>query len=196
MQFSVTFRHMEATDALKDYAKDRLDKIRKFLPDPIGMHVVMSTERHNHHIDVNLQLHNGFLIAGRETSDDMYSSIDKVTAKIERQVRRYKDKLRTHKGRAGFPPLVAQHSILVEEEEARTESEEAASARAESQAPIVPKAEKFHASPMSPVDAIMQLNLLGEQFLVFRNDQSGQVNVIYRRDEGDYGLIETTNPPS
>ncbi|HET6610688.1 MAG TPA: ribosome-associated translation inhibitor RaiA [Kofleriaceae bacterium] len=189
----MTFRHMEATDALKDYAKERLDKIRKFLPDPIAMHVVMSTERFKHHVDVNLQLHNGFLIAGRESSEDMYSSIDRVTAKIESQVRRYKDKLRTHKSRAGVAPLVASHSILVEEDHVPAAT---AAVAAEPQSPIIPESEKFHATPMSPADAIMQLNLLGEHFLVFRNEESGQVNVIYRRDDDGYGLIETTAAPS
>ncbi len=97
MQFSVTFRHMEATEALKDYAKEKVQRIRKYFPDPIAVHVVMSTERYNHRADVNVQLHNGLKIAGSEATENMYSSIDLVVAKIERQVRRYKDKLRDHK---------------------------------------------------------------------------------------------------
>ena len=110
MQFSVTFRHMEATEALKNYAKDRLGRIKKYFPDPIACHVVLSTERHNHRVDVNLQLHNGFKVAGHESTENMYSSIDLVSAKIERQVRRYKDKLREHKPRelAAVPRAAAR----------------------------------------------------------------------------------------
>ncbi len=93
MQFAVTFRHMEPTEALKSYAKERMERVRKYLPDPIACHVVLSTERHNHRIDVSFQLHNGLSIAGHETTENMYSSIDLCIAKIERQVRKYKGKL-------------------------------------------------------------------------------------------------------
>src|SRR6188508_380939 len=113
MQFSVTFRHMDATDALKAYAKERLEKIRKYFPDPIMIHVVMSTEKFHHTVDVNVQLHNGFKMAGTETTENMYSSIDLVSAKIERQVRRYKDKLRTHKVRE-LTPLPVTHSVIAD----------------------------------------------------------------------------------
>ena len=64
MQFAVTFRHMEPTDALKSYARERMERVKKYLPDPIACHVVLSTERHNHRIDVSFQLHNGLSIAG------------------------------------------------------------------------------------------------------------------------------------
>jgi putative sigma-54 modulation protein len=200
MQFAVTFRHMEATEALKGYVKDKIQRIRKYLPDPIAVHVVMSTERHNHCVDVNMQLHNGLTVAAREASENMYSSIDQVVAKIERQVRRYKDKLRDHKGKAGgTPPIPWVHSVVAENDAPEAEGEDA-SARpavageareATPEGHVVMKTEKFHASPMSVAAAIMQLNLLHQQFLVFCSDHSGEVNVVYRRDDGSYGLIET-----
>src|SRR5512139_3191321 len=93
MQFAVTFRHMEPTEALKSYARERMERVRKYLPDPIACHVVLSTERHNHRIDVSFQLHNGLSIAGHETTENMYSSIDLCIAKIERQIREDKCKL-------------------------------------------------------------------------------------------------------
>ena len=196
MQFSVTFRHMDGTDALKHYAKDRLEKIRKYFPDPISIHVVMSTARFLHRVDVNVQLHNGFKLAGSETTENMYSSIDLVSAKIERQVRRYKDKLRTHKVR-DFTPVPVTHTVLAEPGQ---HDASAASDSAEQDAPaaangnvvpvVVIKRETFRAEPMSPPEAIMQLNLVDASFLVFRNDQTGQINVVYKRTDGAYGLIE------
>ena len=93
MQFAVTFRHMEPTEALKAYARERMERVRKYLPDPISCHVVLSTERHNHRIDVTFQLHNGLAVSGHEITENMYSSIDLCIAKIERQVRKYKGKL-------------------------------------------------------------------------------------------------------
>src|SRR3954454_16286222 len=99
MQLSVTFRHMDATDALKAYAQEKVERIRKYFPDPIKAHVVFACDRgYNHVADVMIALHNGIVIKGEETTEDMYSSIDLVMAKIERKVRRYKEKIRHHKG--------------------------------------------------------------------------------------------------
>ena len=199
MQFSVTFRHMEATEALKTYARDKMERIKKYFPDPISVHVVMSTERGFHHrVDVTLQLHNGLTVAGHEDTENMYSSIDLVTAKIERQVRKYKDKLRAHKGRANaIEPVAWSHSVvseapepppLVEESPAETPTDGA-------EGPIVVKTEQLTANPMSVQEAIMQMNLMHKQFFVFRHVDTGTVNVVYRREDDSYGVIETA-PPS
>jgi putative sigma-54 modulation protein len=216
MQFSVTFRQMEATEALKEYARDRMDRIRKYFPDPIAVHVVMSTERgYKHRVDVTMQLHNGLTVAGHEASESMFSSIDLVTAKIERQVRRYKDKLRTHKARTPQPSAPWSHTVVTEDGHGEHEIAEAAppnmavatalatpaepveivtsaqvQAAPQVEEPVVVEAGKFHASPLSVSEAIMQLNLLDQHFLVFRHNESGRVNVVYRRDDGRYGLIE------
>jgi len=200
MQFAVTFRHMEPTDALKSYAKERMERVRKYLPDPIACHVVLSTERHNHRIDVSFQLHNGLSIAGHETTANMYSSIDLVIAKIERQVRKYKGKLEGMRARPHHvQALPWSHSII---DEAFHELNEvvgngnghghtATSPPAPQPEFTVVKTEKFHAQPMTVAEAIVQLNLLHEPFLVFRADTDGRVAVVYKREDGSYGLIET-----
>ncbi|HTM21881.1 MAG TPA: ribosome-associated translation inhibitor RaiA [Kofleriaceae bacterium] len=193
MQFSVTFRHMDATEALKSYAKEKLSRIWKYLPDPIAAHVTMSTERHLHRADVTVQLHNGIRVAGHESTEDMYSAIDLVMDKIERQVKRYKDKLRTHKGKDTLDRITWTHSVVIEGEEVGVGGN-GGTAASPASAPgpaIVKKTEKFHADPMSVASAIMQLNLTDEQFLVFRSEANGGVSVVYRRDDGSYGLIET-----
>jgi putative sigma-54 modulation protein len=201
MQFAVTFRHMEPTDALKAYAKERMERVRKYLPDPIACHVVLSTERHNHRIDVSFQLHNGLAIAGHETTENMYSSIDLCIAKIERQVRKYKGKLEGMRARPHHvQPLSWSHSIIDEAFHEMLDpgtnghangNGHAASHAAPSADFKVIKTEKFHAQPMSVEGAIMQLNLLHEPFLVFRHDTDGRVAVVYKREDGSYGLIET-----
>jgi putative sigma-54 modulation protein len=195
MQFAVTFRHMEPTDALKAYARERMERVRKYLPDPIACHVVLSTERHNHRIDVSFQLHNGLAIAGHETTENMYSSIDLCIAKIERQVRKYKGKIEEQRVRPHHvEPLPWSHSI-VNEAFAGMNGGASTTSHAEPSHPApqfsVEKTEKFHAQPMSVADAIVQLNLLHEQFLVFQMENGGGVAVVYRREAGDYGLIET-----
>lgn len=205
MQFAVTFRHMEPTEALKSYARERMERVRKYLPDPIACHVVLSTERHNHRIDVNFQLHNGLSIAGHETTENMYSSIDLCIAKIERQVRKYKGKLEGMRARPhNVVALPWSHTIIDEafhelnemngkETSGNGHQEAAASSEAPAPEPEfkVVKTEKFHAQPMSVSEAIVQLNLLHEPFLVFRHDTDGRVAVVYKRDDGSYGLIET-----
>ena len=204
MQFSVTFRHMEATDALKNYAKERMERIRKYFPDPIAVHVVMSTERgYNHRVDVTMQLHNGLTVAGHEATENMYSSLDLVAAKIERQVRKYKDKLRTHKAKTALAPVDWSHSVVSEVPaasplEAEVEADKMEVEEESSPAkptPTVVKTEKLQASPMTVEEAIMQLNLLHKQFLVFAHSETGAINVVYRRDDDSYGLIETPQAP-
>jgi putative sigma-54 modulation protein len=198
MQFSVTFRHMEASEALKSYAKERMDRIRKYLPDPIACHVVFGVERHNHRVDVNFQLHNGLAIAGHETTENMYSSIDLVIAKIERQVRRYKGKIEEQRVRPhNIAPLPWSHSIVEEapgDGQGAPAPQEVPAPEASTPAPTykVVKSEEFQANPMTVDDAIAQLDLTHASVLVFRSiDAGNRVAVVYRRDDGSYGLIET-----
>ena len=194
MQFAVTFRHMEPTEALKSYARERMDRVRKYLPDPISCHVVLSTERHSHRIDVTFQLHNGLSVAGHETTENMYSSIDLCIAKIERQVRKYKGKMEGMKARPhNVQALPWSHSVVSEAFDAdrpQVANEEHGDAGPHPEFKVE-RTEKFHAQPMSVSDAIVQMNLLHEAFLVFRQDTDGRVAVVYKRENGEYGLIET-----
>jgi putative sigma-54 modulation protein len=186
MQLSVTFRHMDSTEALKDYAREKIERIRKYFPDPIKAHVVLACDRgYNHIADVMITLHNGIIIKGEETTEDMYSSIDLVMAKIERQVRRYKEKIRHHKGLEsihGQREIV--HSVVAVADEQQQQE-------ANGPEPKIIKKSKFFAKPMSTKEAVMQMNLLGNDFLVFTNASSHEVNVVYRRGDGTFGLIET-----
>lgn len=179
MQFLLTFRHMDATDALKNYTEERLQRITKYFPDPISCSVVLSANRFNHRVDVNLKLHNGFQVAGHETTENMYSSIDLVAAKIERQVRRYKEKLRDHKPR-DTKTMPFMHSVVTEQDENEQTTEPSA----------VVKREQIHAEPMTVSEAIMQINLMHQDFYVFLNDDNGQLSVLYRRQGDEFGLIE------
>ena len=191
MQLSVTFRHMDSTDALRDYAREKVERIRKYFPDPIKAHVVLVCDRgYNHTADVMITLHNGLVIKGVETTEDMYSSIDLVMAKIERQVRRYKEKIRSHKGAEGLHgQREIIHSVITEVE--ADGHGLAAGGNGTLVEPKIMKKSKFFAKPLTPNEAVMQMNLLGNDFLVFTNATSHEVNVVYRRGDGTYGLIET-----
>ena len=97
MKLSVTFRHMDPSEAIKQHVEDKLARLKKYFPDPVAAAVVLSTERYRHQIDVTITLANGTAINGKEISEDMYSAVDLVMDKIDRQIRRYKDKITTHR---------------------------------------------------------------------------------------------------
>jgi putative sigma-54 modulation protein len=191
MQFSLTFRKMDATDAIKQYVEEKVKKIKKFFPDPINAHVVLSLERYKHRADINITLHNGLVLKGQESSDDMYSSIDLAMSKIEKQVRRYKDKIRSHKPTTG-PEIPFRHDVI-EEDAANAEAVAATPSDTDATAvgPKVIRSDSFTARPMSVDEAVMQLNLMNNAFLVFTNSDSRAINVLYRRVDGHYGLIDT-----
>jgi putative sigma-54 modulation protein len=202
MQLSTTFRHMDASQAVREYSEEKLEKIRKYFhKDPIAAHAVFSVERgFNHVADINITLPSGLVINAKETTEDMYSSIDLAVARIERQVRKWKDKIRDHK------PHDQQISLRERVILAETIEPEAGSGSPLEltqtprgfgvSAPVAPafnviKEETFTVPALRVHDAVMQLNLLGSQFLVFSDLDSHHVSVVYRRSDGNYGLIET-----
>jgi len=198
MQLSTTFRHMDASQAVREYAADKLEKIRKYFnKDPIHAHAVFSVERGFHHVaDLNITLPSGIVINAKETTEDMYSSIDLAAARIERQVRKWKDKIRDHKPHGGPSTSVREMVITAEEVEPQPQpavtEPPAASVTAVAGYNVI-KDERFTARSMTVEDAVMQMNLLGDELLVFTDATSGRTVVLYRRKDGNYGLIETAN---
>jgi putative sigma-54 modulation protein len=184
MQVSVTFRHMEATDSLKSFASDKVSRIEKYMHTPTDAHVVLSVEKHQHRAEINVTA-NGMRIRGEETSADMYGSIDGAAQKIERQLKRYRNKLASHKPREGLWMKV-QHSFIAAA--ASPDAEVAVEAPAQ-----VVRHEELDARPMLVEEAIMQMDLMHEEFHVFLNAKTGTMNVLYRRKDGSFGLIE---PPT
>ena len=181
MQFSVTFRHMEATDALKEYARQKLERIRKYIRKPIDCKVVFSLERHHHIADMTIKV-DGIVIKGNERTEDMYSSIDVLVDKMERQIRKYKEKLRDHKSREHLPERRAQMAIL---------EGEAIAERGETR---VLKSETIPIHTLTVDEAVMQMDLSQDRFLIFTRRDRGDLNVIYRLEDGNYGLVEAGAP--
>ena len=180
MNINIVFRHMETTEALKQYAIEKVSKIKKYIDAPIEVHVVLSVEKFRHIAEVTFTIH-GFVVKGQEETEDMYAAIDMVTDKIERQVRKYKDRLKNKRGAGSAEKRmqVKMNVVAVDHNVAET-------------TPQVIKTTNFSIKPMDVDEAIMQMNLIDNDFLVFRNDTNNEVNVIYRRKDGNYGLIEPT----
>src|SRR5688572_20252875 len=220
MHLATTFRHMDASQAVKAYAEERLEKIRKYFQgEPISAHATFAVERnHNHMAEFQITLPNGIVIQARETTEDMYSSIDLAGARIERQVRKWKDKIRDHKphggpgfsvrqrvieagtleprpgGRAGARG--ASRGILARPGVRRKGRGEAPTTRPPVTPPKAPaikvvKEQTFTVRPTRVDDAVMQMNLLETEFFVFLDVDTKAVSVVYRRKDGNYGLIDT-----
>jgi len=176
MDVTVTFRHTDPIESLKSYAEEKISKIKKYIDVPLEAHIVLSVEKFRHIADVTLSL-NGTRIKAVEETDDMYSAIDQVMDKVENQVKKHIGKIRRHRGEG----VKAGEKAL---DEALEESVDMASDD------FSIEVEKMVAKPMDPEEAAMQIMLLPQDFLVFRNAKSREINVIYRKGDGNLGLIE------
>jgi putative sigma-54 modulation protein len=175
MQVTVIGRHIEATEALKQYATEKLSRLEKYLPKTIQVVVTLSVVKKVHHIAEAVIKSNGLLIQASEETEEMYSAIDLLIAKLERRVRRYREKLTDHKhqsGKAGGITGASEPS------------------HPEDRIPQIIKTKRFDLKPMQPEEAVMQMELLDKEFFIFANATSGHVNVIYKLTDGNIGLIE------
>jgi ribosome hibernation promoting factor len=163
-------RHMETTDALKTYAFEKVKKLEKYLPESADANITLAVEKFRHKAEVQIKV-NGLIIQASEETEEMYSSIDNVADKIGRQVKKYKEKLKGHKGKGE-----GREFAPAEEETERI--------------PEIIKTKRFDMKPMTPEEAVMQMELLDKDFFVFSNFSTGAINVIYRRNDGNIGLIE------
>ncbi len=173
MQTSVTFKNLDPSNNLKSYISDKLDRFDKYLHNPGEANVVLSVEKFRHIAEVNI-VGDRMTINGKEETEDMYSAIDMVLDKLEKQIKRSKQKTRdrrTGKGNKSRPAM-ANPDMLDEEAEGR----------------VMVKSIEY--KPMDVDEAVMQMDLLDDNFLVFTNARSDQVNVLYRRKDGNYGLIQ------
>ncbi|MDX6555775.1 MAG: putative sigma-54 modulation protein [Miltoncostaeaceae bacterium] len=187
MQLQVKGRNMDVTDALFDHAERKLGKLARFLPpwdEATQVELELSVER-NPKIDrpqiaeVTVRT-KGPVLRVRESAEDMYQAIDQAAHKLERQAARYRDRRRRRRGgvEPGFDGADGALATVGEVIEPASEPQ-----------PRLIKSKRFDMQAMSPEDAALQMDLLAHDFYVFRNEDDGMVNVVYRRRDGDYGLI-------
>ena len=179
MQVTVTFRHIEPTEPLRQYAADKVQRLSKYLHRPMGAHVILSVLKKNHRAEINLSA-NGTSLFSEEVTNDLYSAIDLALDKIERQVKKLSAKRKNHQAEHTLPGLRLQ--VLSPD---RVD---------ERGAPEIIRTRRIPAKPMSIEEAVMQIDLTNNEFFVFRNAQSESLSVIYRRKDGNYGLIENDIP--
>ena len=177
MQIAVTFRHMESSDAIRNYVEEKLARVKKYIEEPIDAQVVLSVQKKIHHRAEVVMVAKGLTMKSTETKEDMYAAIDLMVDKIERQLKRYKDKLKKHKGDIGVQRQLEKTVFA------------ASSVDEGSDEPEIIRSHSFFVKPMSVEEAVMQMDLLNKEFLAFTDDSSEEMNVVYRRKDGNYGLI-------
>jgi len=171
MKLTFAGRKIDVTEGLKDYTTSKLSKLDKFFGDEATGDVTFSVQKDNHIIEVTIH-HNGIIYRAEVSEPDMYASIDRVEDVLERQIRKQKTRLEKRLKQGAFDVAPDDYDIE-EEREFR-----------------IVKTKTYSAKPMSAEEAILQMNLLGHAFYIFNNSDTMDKNVVYKRKDGNYGLIE------
>ena len=190
MQTTVTFKRLDSSDALKSYVEKKVARFDKMLDSPAEANVVLSVEKIRHLAEITLTC-DKLRIHAKEESESMYASIDTLMDKVRAQIKKNKDKLKRH--------LAKNKKSIKNEDMMLEEPPMAEAAPAVASAPASPAAndeivvEALDFKPIDVDDAVLELKSGSDNFLVFNNSQSERVNVLYRRSDGNLGLIQPSN---
>ncbi len=173
MNYMISGKNIDVTEGLRQAVYEKLGRLEKFFNEDTNAQVTFSVEKDRQKIEVTIPM-KGHIIRAEQVSDDMYVSIDMVVEIIERQVTRYKKRIIDQEQDAAY----FQNQFLEEEDEGD-----------DGEISII-RSKRFAVKPMYPEDACVQMELLGHNFYVFRNAETDEVNVVYKRKGNTYGLIE------
>ncbi len=174
MKVIISGRNMRVRDSIKEMVENRLSKFDKYFQDDVDAHVTFSHQRNDQIVEVTIPLKHGVTLRAEERSLDMPLAIEMATDKLEKQITKHKSRLETrYKGHESI-----RFEAIPEVEEEETNS------------PVIVKNKRFFMKPMDAEEAVMQMELLGHNFFVFLNGDTGEMNVVYSRKDGKYGLIE------
>lgn len=172
MKFVISGKNLQVSDSLRTAVEDKLGKLERYFTPDTEVHVTLSVEKERQKVEVTIPV-KGNIIRSEQVSNDMYVSIDLVEEVIERQLRKYKNKIVDKKQSGGNFQQAFLEKEYEEDEEVR-----------------IIRTKKFDIKPMYPEDACVQMELLGHNFFVFVNAETDQVNVVYKRNGNTYGLME------
>lgn len=175
MRITITGRNIDLTDGIKEAVESKLSKLDKYFTPDTDVNVTLSVEKERQKIEVTIPT-KGHMIRSEQVSNDMYVSIDLVEEVIERQLKKYRTKIASKKlnAAANFQPTYLETETSEDEDEAVK----------------IVRTKRFGVKPMYPEDACIQMELSGHDFFVFRNAETDEVNVVYKRKGNTYGLIE------
>lgn len=188
----ITGRNVEVTDPMKDYAMEKISKIERFINRIIDVNVIMDIQKLDHRVEIILTFGH-MKITSTASSTDMYASIDKAVAKLEAQLRRYKSKIQDHHAR-GLAIVDMNVNVLKkpsEEEDFEADMEEEGAEKDNRFHPhAIIKQESLPLKTLTYDEAVMKMELSGDSFLIFKNEEDQKLKVIYRRKDENYGIIE------
>jgi putative sigma-54 modulation protein len=175
MKIKVVGKNLEVTGALKNMIESKLEKFGKYFQEDVEAQATLSVQKNRQIIEITIPI-NGSILRAEESTEDMYTSVDKAIDKLNRQMRKYKTKLeRRYKNHDTIRFDVIPDMASDKKSEAK-----------------VVRTKRFPVKPMDAEEAILQMELLGHSFFVFTNSDTDDINVIYKRKDGNYGLIEPT----
>lgn len=174
MKFNIRGKKLEVTEALKSYIEEKLGRLNKYFeePDNITANVLIKLNGKQQVVEVTINTH-GLILRGEEANKDLYASIDLVTDKIERQIRKNKTKIRKQISKESIKDFKFVEEDVIEEEQ------------------NIVKRKIIDMKPMSEEEAILQMELLDHDFFVYKTIEDGKINVVYKRKDGNYGIIGT-----
>ena len=177
MQTSVTFKNLDPSDHLKSYVSDKLDRFDKFLDNPAEANVVLAVEKFRHIAEIKIA-GDRLSINGKEETNDMYSAIDMVLDKLEKQIKKSKEKIKERRSASKN-----RNRSMLETAEVPPDDDTVRHV----------KIRNIEYKPMDIEEAVLQMDLIEDNFLVFTNARSDKINVLYRRKDGHYGLIQPSS---
>ncbi len=173
MQVEIHGNNIEVTDALRDYIAKKVGKIQRYFDFPLHPQVALIVQKENQRVEITIPLNNGRILRAEVNTENMYASIDQAVDKIDRQVRKHKTRI-NRKARQVPEELMDGFTRETEEDDG----------------PKLVRTKSFTMKPMDSEEAILEMDLLDHDFFVFTNAETDEVNVVYRRRDGNYGLIE------
>jgi putative sigma-54 modulation protein len=174
MKVNVIGKNMEITEALKNIIEKKISKFDRYFNPDVEAKTTLSVQKNRHTIEITIPF-NGVILRAEEQNDDMYASLDLAVDKLERQIRKHKTKLekRVHGDSLKFQGI-PKYENTEEDDDIK-----------------IVRTKKFAFKPMSAEEAVLQMELVGHSFFVYMNDDTSEVNVVYKRKDGNYGLIES-----
>lgn len=177
MKVVVYAKNIELTEALEETVQKKISKLSKYFDPEVEAKATLSVQKNKQKVEVVIPF-NGVYLRGEESTDDMYKSIDLVEDKLQRQIRKQKTKLEKRNNYDSLRFSYTGNDYYNDEDE---------------EEPQIVKTKRFNVKPMMPEEAVLQMELVGHNFFVFQDPDSNQLNVVYKRNDGNYGLIEPDN---
>ena len=171
MNTSVRFKNLEPSNALKSYVSEKLNRMEKYFNGPAEANVVLSIEKFRHSAEINI-MGDRLIINGKEETGEMYSAIDMVLDKLEGQIKKSKQKGRKYRSKEKTGAMISERAIDTDVDQPRV------------------RVHHIEFKPMDVDEAVMQMDLINDNFMVFTNARTESVNVLYRQKDGNYGLIQ------